>query len=206
VVGKRNRVGDAWLTLLVQAAAAGEEGAWVALVHNQGRVIWWVIRAHQIPEAVAMDVYQAVWLELTDNIHLIRDGRCLSSWLATTTRRQCLELLGEPAEEFPVVRADTSSPGETRGRRHRDQIAEEAMDRLPERDRRLLRVLTVRLRPDYQELCDALQIPVGGIDPARARVLTRLRSELSKLGGKVDPGSGPCRDRRVAVNRLSSCG
>jgi hypothetical protein len=57
-----------------------------------------------------------------------------------------------------------------------------AISRLPDRDRRLLRILMADPTPDYRKASTELAIPVNSIGPTRARALTRLRGEFAKLG------------------------
>ena len=50
---------------------------------------------------------------------------------------------------------------------------------LPERCRRLLRVIAFADRPDYAAVAEALGMPVGSIGPTRGRCLAKLRAQLA---------------------------
>jgi RNA polymerase sigma factor (sigma-70 family) len=172
---------------LLRAAAAGDKAAWADLVRTQSNVIWSVIRTYRIPEASAADVYQAVWLIAVEKAHTIRDGRCIAGWLATTTRRECINLINKTSriryEDTLTDRADeTQSPEDQCVRSYRDQTVHRAINRLPNRDRQLLHVLMNEHRPHYREVSRALRMPVGSIGPTRARALDRLRSEFARMG------------------------
>ena len=58
-----------------------------------------------------------------------------------------------------------------------------AVDGLPERCRRLLRIVAFENRPDYRELATELGMPVGSIGPTRGRCLAKLRVALMQAGG-----------------------
>jgi len=57
-----------------------------------------------------------------------------------------------------------------------------AVDGLPERCRRLLRIVAFENRPDYRELATDLGMPVGSIGPTRGRCLAKLRVALMQGG------------------------
>ena len=57
-----------------------------------------------------------------------------------------------------------------------------AVDRLPERCRRLLRVVAFESRPDYGRLAAELDMPIGSIGPTRGRCLAKLRVALMQTG------------------------
>ena len=59
----------------------------------------------------------------------------------------------------------------------------DAVDELPERCRRLLRVVAFENRPDYATLASDLGMPVGSIGPTRGRCLAKLRVALMQVGG-----------------------
>jgi len=184
---QEHRAGRTTVSQLLQAAAAGDESAWAELVRTQSGVVWFVIRAYRIPQAAVNDVYQTVWLRLIENVHKIRDPQCLRGWLATTTRRECLDairradrLLCDTDLADRPDRAPSTEELCLLGIRNR--VVSQAIERLPERDRRLLRILMADPKPGYRDVSTALGMPLGSIGPTRARALARLRSEFAKLG------------------------
>ena len=58
----------------------------------------------------------------------------------------------------------------------------EAVDSLPARCQRLLRVVAFENRPDYAQLAVDLDMPVGSIGPTRGRCLAKLRVALMQSG------------------------
>jgi RNA polymerase sigma factor (sigma-70 family) len=180
---------------LVAAAADGDPAAWEALVHRFSGLIWSIARAHRLSDADAADVTQTTWLRLAEHIGKLNAPDRVGSWLATAARRECLQhikagrravasadmtafeavtLGGNPTED-EVLRAETE-----REDAHRARVMWQALDRLPDRCRELLRVLMAAPPPSYAEVAAALGLPVGSIGPTRARCLQRLREDVEK--------------------------
>jgi RNA polymerase sigma factor (sigma-70 family) len=81
------------VTALVNAAGAGDQRAWNALVRAFGPMIWAIAHAHRLRDADAADVSQATWLALLEHLGELKDPARLGAWLATTARRECLPVL-----------------------------------------------------------------------------------------------------------------
>ena len=62
----------------------------------------------------------------------------------------------------------------------RDAALWAVFEKIPERCRRLLRVLMADPPPAYADVAEALDMPVGSIGPTRARCLERLRQFLDR--------------------------
>jgi DNA-directed RNA polymerase specialized sigma24 family protein len=104
---------------LVTRARHGDKQAWDALVERYAPLIWSICRSHRLGDSDAEDVGQSVWLHLTEQLDRIRDPAALPGWLATTTQRECLRVLGVArrpvataysldAETIPDERAGTA--------------------------------------------------------------------------------------------------
>lgn len=163
------------------AAARGDQAAWDALVRQFSGLLWSIARAYRLSDADAADAVQCTWIKLVEHLDRITEPERLAGWLATTARHECLQLirrsgrLPEPAEieDSP----DPSPPvdhallvGE------RDEALWRVFDGLPDRCRRLLRVLMASPPPAYAEVALALDMPVGSIGPIRQRCLHRLKA------------------------------
>ena len=92
---------------LVRAAAAGDQGAWTALVDAYVGLVWAIARNHRLSPMDAADVSQTTWLRLFENIDRIQEPSRVGAWLATTTRRECLRLIGRAGRQ--VLVEDTSA-------------------------------------------------------------------------------------------------
>jgi RNA polymerase sigma factor (sigma-70 family) len=180
------RGSDGDITRIVSAAADGDQQAWDLIVARYSALLWAVTRAHRLGTADAGDVVQTTWLRLIEHLPQIRNPEGLGSWLATPARRECLGLLRsgarcQPSEEIELLvdaGADHAELDSALLTAERDAELWAAFNRLPTRDRALLRLLAVDSPPSYQEISAALGMPIGSIGPTRARALARLRRQL----------------------------
>jgi len=176
---------DPTLAALIARAAKGDQNAWEELVERFAPLVWSICRRYSLERADIDDVAQNVWLRLVERLSTIREPNALPGWLATTTQRECLRLLG------------VNQRLERRGERLADEMAtalppagmieEEiikaewnrslliAFGQLPLPCRELLLLLMREPPMPYTEISRALGIPVGGIGPSRARCLAKLR-------------------------------
>ncbi|MDQ3849044.1 MAG: sigma-70 family RNA polymerase sigma factor [Actinomycetota bacterium] len=183
----RARRSDEVVRRLVHGAAAGDQRAWDELVEEFGGLVWSIARAHGLNDADAADVSQVTWLRLVEHLDRLHDPARVGAWLATTARRQCLQVCRTAApipagDDLPDQVSDAPAPGATLLARERDLALTSALARLPVRDRRLLRMLAADPAPSYAEVSAALGMPHGSIGPTRARALERLRREARREG------------------------
>jgi RNA polymerase sigma factor (sigma-70 family) len=148
-------------------------------------VLWQVVRAHHLDADAAADVLQTTWLALVRSRERIAEPAAVGGWLTTTARREAWKvaraaLRAQPVEDETLVRElpDAHSAEHDVVRRDADRRLWAAVDRLPERCRRLLRIVAFEHRPDYTALAADLDMPVGSIGPTRGRCLQKLRTEL----------------------------
>ena len=88
-----------------------------------------------------------------------------------------------PVEDEDLRRCFRDGPRRrTRCRGHANARVWAAVDGLPERCRRLLRIVAFENRPDYAALAAQLGMPVGSIGPTRGRCLAKLRVALMQVG------------------------
>lgn len=191
---------------LLDAAAAGDGAAWDSLVERFTGLLWSTARAHRLSPADSADVVQTTWLRLVENLGRIQDPERLGGWLATTARRECLVVLRRSRREPPVgderlldtVPAQRSPLDASLLADERDAALWRVFDELPDRCRRLLRVLLADPAPSYAEVSESLGIPVGSIGPTRQRCLSSLR-QLAVESGALDPGDLDLTDRTVSL-------
>ena len=172
---------------LVLAAGAGDQDAWRELVARHTGLLCSVARSFGLGTADSADAVQNTWLRLTENLHRLRDPESVCGWLATTARTECLRTLRRRrhapayAPDLEVVSAEPG-PEQRALTADRDRRLLAALDRLPERDALLLRVLSACPTPSYVAVAAHFAMPVGSIGPTRARALARLRAELAADG------------------------
>lgn len=176
------------VTRIVRAAAAGDHGAWNALVDEFGGLVFAVARAHRLSDADAADVAGATWLRLVEHLDRLREADRVGAWLATTARRESLRVLRNGQRQVPSGDDlgeqwhDEPDAGADLIVEERDAVLRRAFGRLSHRDQALLRLLTADPAPSYEEISAALEMPIGSIGPTRARALERLRRELARDG------------------------
>jgi len=172
---------------LVRAAAAGDEAAWSALVDRYSGLVWAIARNHRLGAADADEVFQTTWLRLVEHVDRLQNPARVGGWLATTARHESLRLLRRSGRQIPMgddlpePDCHAPAPDEALLLADRDSTLRTAFARLPERDQRLLRLLTADPMPSYEEIGLALNMPTGSIGPTRARCLERLRREADAL-------------------------
>ncbi len=173
---------------LIDAANAGDQVAWDAIVDRFNGLVWSTTRAHRLSAADAADVVQTTWLRLVEHLDRIRDPERLGAWLATTARHESLRLIRLHGRELPTDDADAlDSPGDD-GVDHalltaeRDTALARALSTIGERCRALLRMLSAPEPPSYEEIGAALGMPIGAIGPTRARCLDKLRRSPALAG------------------------
>jgi RNA polymerase sigma factor (sigma-70 family) len=188
------------ITALLDAARQGDQSAWDAIVARFSGLLWSIPRGYRLDAADAHDAIQMTWLRLVENLDRISDPERLGSWLATTTRRECLQLLRKAGRESPTavenalddVAGSTEPVDAAMLLDERDRAVWRALVSISERCQRLLRVLMASPPPAYKEVAAALDMPIGTIGPARQRCLDQLRQVIrsdaglaAQLGGEL---------------------
>lgn len=175
---------------LVRRAAAGDEEAWLALVDRFASLVWSVARSHRLSAADASDVSQTVWLRLVEHLDRLSEPERVAGWLLVTTRRECLRSLRWSTrvtvtdDSVIDVRESGSSAdvGDRLEERERAVALWAAVEKLPERCHLLVRLLLLDPPPTYEDIGEALEMPVGSIGPTRSRCFDRLREFLGEVG------------------------
>ncbi len=171
---------------LLDAARLGDQEAWDSLVGNFNGLVWSITRGYRLEMADAHDAVQMTWLRLVENLNRIKDPDRLAGWLATTARRECLQLIRKSGRERPAANdaalldvADSGAPVDAALLLdERDGALWRAFKLLGEKCQQLLRVLMASPPPSYQDVSAALDIAVGTIGPARQRCLAQLRRHV----------------------------
>jgi len=168
------------LERLLAAAATGDNAAWAAIVERfEGRVRA-VARRHRLSAHDTEDVIQATWLSLFEHIGQIRRPERLGAWLQTTAARESLSVLRAAGREHPVEaelferRSTFDDPDRRLAEAERAAALDAAIETLPARHGRLMRMLLVQPEPSYRDVSRTLDMPIGSIGPIRARSLERL--------------------------------
>jgi RNA polymerase sigma factor (sigma-70 family) len=145
-------------------------------------------RRYRLVPADIAELQQTTWLRLVANLHKIEQPERIGGWLATTARRESLQLLRQAskyhggADEMLANMADAHSP-EPDARpiaEERDAVLRAAWGRLKPRCQELLSLLVTDDPMGYKDLSQLLNMPVGSIGPTRARCLEHLRRLIAE--------------------------
>jgi len=175
---------------IVRRAADGDEQAWNVLVRQYGRLLRSLAAGMRMRPWDGEDAAQQTWLALRRSIHRLHTPEHVRAWLCRVMRRNCVRVLKARRGEWladdveawqggvdavePVTRAETAA------------VLWATVDRLPDRERQLLRALFDREERSYREIARDLRMPVGSVGPVRMRALGRLTAMLEAAGVTID--------------------
>jgi len=175
---------DPTVVALVERARGGEQGAWDEIVRRYMPLVWSLCRRYRLSGGDVDDVAASVWLRLVERLDTIRDPAALPGWLATTARRECMQLIRTRERQVPTEQdlfPDEASEGadERLLAEERHIALRVAFAELPERCQELLTLLSADPPIPYIEIANRLGMAIGGIGPTRKRCLDRLRQQPS---------------------------
>jgi RNA polymerase sigma factor (sigma-70 family) len=181
--GGLEQVEAAPVEMLVRAAAEGDQRAWQELVSRFGGMIAAVGRRHGLSAADVAELQQTTWLRLVENVDRIRQPERLGGWLATTARRESLQLIRRAGKYTTGADLMLTNMASVDAREidagplaeERDAMVRAALSRLKPRCRELLSLLVIDEAMTYGDLSGLLNMPIGSIGPTRARCLEHLR-------------------------------
>lgn len=177
---------------LVTACLAGDERAWHALVDKYKNLVYSVPRKYRMTPEDAADVFQAVWIEAYHELPRLRQVGSLRAWLLTIASHQAFhwkrryvkhqEREGTPIER-PGHEPAAAPSADLLAEAEREQVLRDAMLRLSERCREMIRMLFYEQPPrPYNEVASSLGLAVGSIGFIRGRCLKKLRGFLEHGG------------------------
>src|SRR5262249_8782221 len=144
--------------VLLKQASDGDQRAWDEIVSRYTRLLWSVGRAHRLDTADAADAVQTTWLRLLEHLDRISDPERLVGWVVTTGRGGCPRPAPRAGGGRPRPRGGAASapaaPAEPVEaaliREERDAALWAAFDQMPDRCRKLLRMLMTSPPPPYE--------------------------------------------------------
>jgi len=188
---------EAGAGILVRDCLGNRPGAWEEFLRRYSNLIFSTIRKVGLPPSDQEEAYQAAVLAIYRQLSSLRDTDRLISWIVVISRRQAINRIRSrrnevsldhlsPSElaiaESTLEAADGLPEAETVAL-ERAQQAAETLVRLPERCRRLLRLLFYEDPSiDYTEIARREGIPVGSIGPTRARCIEKARRIFEDQG------------------------
>ncbi|MBV9845499.1 MAG: sigma-70 family RNA polymerase sigma factor [Kutzneria sp.] len=190
----QERVTSGWpISALLRAAGQRDQAAWRELVHRYSSTVWAVARAHRLNQADAADAVQNTWLALAEKSHTIRNPAALACWLATTARREALDIIARRRREAPVDHLWAEEP-DHEGPETQVVLADQyatlwrAFALLPERCQRMLRLMAHAPELSYPQIAAAVGLAPGSIGQTRNRCLALLRRRAALVGMFDDCG------------------
>lgn len=182
---------------LVEACLGGESEAWEALILKYQRLIYSIPIRSGFSPVDAADIFQAVCLKLFQKLPTLRKQEKISSWLMTTTTRECWRVVEKRRRETQpsiydedyqrdIVRQLASAEPLADQQRiafERQQAVRDAVEALSERCRSLIALLFYsKEEPSYAEIARLMKVPLNSVGPTRARCLQKLKRILE---GKI---------------------
>jgi RNA polymerase sigma factor (sigma-70 family) len=179
----KDDTGDESLHAQVIAARRGSERAWTQLVTAWSPMIRRVAAGYRLNAHDVDDVVQMTWLRAYRHIGTLNAPCSFPAWLATIARRSALRTLQHGTREIlvdePEAPASASAPSveDELLQRERETALHGAIDRLPLRQRDLLRAMLASPAQDYRSIAAIVSLPIGSIGPTRGRSIARLQRD-----------------------------
>src|SRR5919204_1392209 len=88
---------------LVASCRKGDQEAWNELVSRFSRYVYAIVtRVYGLQHHDAEDVFQEVFARTYQRLDELRDDAAIRPWIATLTRRLCVDLIRSSGREQPV--------------------------------------------------------------------------------------------------------
>jgi RNA polymerase sigma factor (sigma-70 family) len=174
-------------TRLVAECLRGNEQAWSVLVDRYKDLVFAIPLRYGAPQQDAADIFQAVWLELFNELARLRDAEALQAWLIRVTTHKCYHWKQRQASATDVdeieIPANGTLPHDVLSQLEREQMLREAVAQLPPRCREMIGLLFFHQPPlPYSKVAQHLKLAPGSIGFIRGRCLKRLKDILEAKG------------------------
>ena len=168
---------------LVRACRGGDAQAWAVLVERFSRYVYAIAgQAYRLSEHDAEDVFQEVFARAYEHLGTLRADEAIRPWIGQLTRRLAVDRLRAAGREQPGTEALEEIEGRADAEFERIELAvgvRAAMATLPEHCREILDRFFA-CEQSYQEIADALGLPMGTIASRISRCLAKLREQLGE--------------------------
>ena len=178
-------------TKIVAECLAGDERAWSALLDRYKNLIYSIPLRYGAPPQDAADIFQAVCLDLFNELPRLRDAEALQGWLIRVTTHKCYHWKRRTiAQEGDLNDDDVETASaiepiapDILAEIEREQLVREAIGDLPARCREMIEMLFFEHPPiPYNDVAQRLKLATGSIGFIRGRCLKRLKKILEVKG------------------------
>jgi RNA polymerase sigma factor (sigma-70 family) len=176
---------------LVQDCLRGNQGAWNFLVDKYKNLIFSIPIRYGLSREEAADIFQAVLLELIQELPNLREPKALPKWLMQVTAHKCFHTkrqnsrtISQDDEAVKIPERSIPAKAESIIREvEEEQMLREALAALSPRCRELIHMLFYEepKRP-YQKVASSLGLATGSIGLLRQKCLDQLKKRLDALG------------------------
>jgi RNA polymerase sigma factor (sigma-70 family) len=175
---------------LVEECLNGNEQAWHVLVDRYKNLVYSIPIRYGAAQQDAADIFQAVCLDLFNELPRLREPDALQGWLIRVTTNKCYHWKRQQAvrgEDFNGHNLELAAGAElapdVSAALEREQTIREAMAQLPPRCREMIDLLFFEQPPlPYAEVARRLSLATGSIGFIRGRCLKRLKRLLEEKG------------------------
>jgi len=194
------------IEVLIPRCLQGDQSAWDAIVRQHRRKVFNVAYTFVGRHEEAEDLSQEIFLRIFKSLDTFDRRANFQTWLITVSRNLCIDHYRSVRKERetidrtvdPSVLAPASGdagPMAALEQRDRLVLLREAFAALPATLRTAVLMRDIHER-SYQDIADALKLPVGTVKSRISRGRTELARQIRKLSGDDDGPSGPSSDAR----------
>jgi RNA polymerase sigma factor (sigma-70 family) len=176
---------------LVRGCLQNKEEDWNLLVDKYKNLIYSIPLRYGFSREEAADIFQAVCLDLIQELPKLRDAKALPKWLMQVTAHKCFHrkrqsdrVILQEDQQTTVVEPSVPAEGEINLREfEEEQMLREALSGLSPRCRELIHMLFYEepKRP-YLQVAANLGLATGSIGLLRQKCLECLKKRLEDLG------------------------
>jgi RNA polymerase sigma factor (sigma-70 family) len=176
---------------LVAACLRGEDTAWHELIERYTRLIYSIPLKLGLKREDATDIFQAVCLDLLNELPRLRDPQALPMWLMQVTRHKVVKWQRRSERYVPddagrteqMPAPDQDMPDAFITDLQKAQAVRDAVEALSPRCQQMVRMLFFEDAPrPYRDVAAELGVAVGSIGFLRSRCLDKLRAALERIG------------------------
>ena len=175
---------------LIRACLKGDQQAWSALIAKYKNLIYSIPVKYGANPQDASDIFQAVCIDLFNDLPRLRNTAGLRRWIITVAahqsfhwKRKVQRRAEEDLDSLEEAELPADLPPDVLEEVEREQVLREAIAQLPERCQEIIKLLFYEQEPvPYEELAQRLGLARGSIGFIRGRCLKRLERLLEDAG------------------------